>query len=384
MRHAVAPGLQEHHDQRLRPLPGRYRAVELAHRRADAGRPAFRPGARRAGPARHRRRGDGRAVRLAGGDRHRARHRSRRAPGPRGSSARRHRSRRGRRPRRRRPPHAPGAAARPRGDRRRPRRASALPGRHVAAAPPERPAPHRRRRRGRPGPRGDLLLGRRRLRGRRRRCSARRRRVHPGGSRRPYPHASGAELLAWCDAAACRPARSRWPTRARSGPSPRCDPVCSRSGPRWRPASTGAARTPVSSRADWVCPAGHPAPTPPWPGQATPTPDPAPAPARSRRLRGDGLGQPLGARRQRGERCRRSRRDRADERRGRHRAGGPALLLQRSCPAPTTTARVRFLLTAAAIGCLYKKNASISGAEVGCQGEVGVALRDGGRRRSPR
>ena len=33
----------------------------------------------------------------------------------------------------------------------------------------------------------------------------------------------------------------------------------------------------------------------------------------------------------------------------------------------------RFLLTAAAIGILYQKNASISGAEVGCQGEVGVA-----------
>lgn len=32
-----------------------------------------------------------------------------------------------------------------------------------------------------------------------------------------------------------------------------------------------------------------------------------------------------------------------------------------------------FLLTAAAIGTLYKKNASISGAEMGCQGEVGVA-----------
>lgn len=32
-----------------------------------------------------------------------------------------------------------------------------------------------------------------------------------------------------------------------------------------------------------------------------------------------------------------------------------------------------FLLTAAAIGTLYKLNASISGAEVGCQGEVGVA-----------
>ncbi|TQV84557.1 L-serine ammonia-lyase [Aliikangiella coralliicola] len=33
----------------------------------------------------------------------------------------------------------------------------------------------------------------------------------------------------------------------------------------------------------------------------------------------------------------------------------------------------RFLLTSAAIGILYKLNASISGAEVGCQGEVGVA-----------
>jgi L-serine dehydratase len=34
---------------------------------------------------------------------------------------------------------------------------------------------------------------------------------------------------------------------------------------------------------------------------------------------------------------------------------------------------VRFLLTAGAIGTLYKENASISGAEVGCQGEVGSA-----------
>ena len=34
---------------------------------------------------------------------------------------------------------------------------------------------------------------------------------------------------------------------------------------------------------------------------------------------------------------------------------------------------IEFLMTAAAIGMLYKLNASISGAEVGCQGEVGVA-----------
>jgi L-serine dehydratase len=34
---------------------------------------------------------------------------------------------------------------------------------------------------------------------------------------------------------------------------------------------------------------------------------------------------------------------------------------------------LRFFLTAGAIGILFKENASISGAEVGCQGEVGVA-----------
>ena len=39
---------------------------------------------------------------------------------------------------------------------------------------------------------------------------------------------------------------------------------------------------------------------------------------------------------------------------------------------PDETA-VRFLLTAGAIGSLYKERASISGAEVGCQGEVGSA-----------
>ena len=38
-----------------------------------------------------------------------------------------------------------------------------------------------------------------------------------------------------------------------------------------------------------------------------------------------------------------------------------------------TAALLRYFLTAAAIGILYKENASISGAEVGCQGEVGVA-----------
>lgn len=42
-------------------------------------------------------------------------------------------------------------------------------------------------------------------------------------------------------------------------------------------------------------------------------------------------------------------------------------------PGSSSQGVVDFLLTAAAIGILYKENASISGAEVGCQGEVGVA-----------
>ncbi|MEO8705315.1 MAG: L-serine ammonia-lyase, partial [Kofleriaceae bacterium] len=53
----------------------------------------------------------------------------------------------------------------------------------------------------------------------------------------------------------------------------------------------------------------------------------------------------------------------------------PAVLMyyRRFLPNPDDEGTLRFLLTAAAIGALYKKNASISGAEVGCQGEVGVA-----------
>jgi L-serine dehydratase len=46
---------------------------------------------------------------------------------------------------------------------------------------------------------------------------------------------------------------------------------------------------------------------------------------------------------------------------------------QRFIPGACDDGVVQFLLTAAAIGILYKENASISGAEVGCQGEVGVA-----------
>ena len=53
----------------------------------------------------------------------------------------------------------------------------------------------------------------------------------------------------------------------------------------------------------------------------------------------------------------------------------PAVLhyYMRFVPAAGEKGVIDFLLTAAAIGMLYKHNASISGAEVGCQGEVGVA-----------
>jgi L-serine dehydratase len=50
-----------------------------------------------------------------------------------------------------------------------------------------------------------------------------------------------------------------------------------------------------------------------------------------------------------------------------------ALYYRRFVPGSTDEGIIRFFLTSAAIGVLYKENASISGAEVGCQGEVGVA-----------
>ena len=64
--------------------------------------------------------------------------------------------------------------------------------------------------------------------------------------------------------------------------------------------------------------------------------------------------------------------------------GGAALLRALRARRSTDDGVVRFLLTAGAIGVLYKENASISGAEVGCQGEVGVGVLDGRRRGSPR
>ncbi len=53
----------------------------------------------------------------------------------------------------------------------------------------------------------------------------------------------------------------------------------------------------------------------------------------------------------------------------------PAVLhyYRRFIPGADDGGVVRFLLTAAAVGSLFKENASISGAEVGCQGEVGSA-----------
>jgi L-serine dehydratase len=53
----------------------------------------------------------------------------------------------------------------------------------------------------------------------------------------------------------------------------------------------------------------------------------------------------------------------------------PAVLTyyERFCPGADAIGTRRFLLAAAAIGIIFKTRASISGAEVGCQGEVGVA-----------
>jgi L-serine dehydratase len=53
----------------------------------------------------------------------------------------------------------------------------------------------------------------------------------------------------------------------------------------------------------------------------------------------------------------------------------PAVLsyYERFTTAASESSEFAFLLTAGAIGMLYKQNASISAAEVGCQGEIGVA-----------
>src|SRR5712691_6661787 len=85
----------------------------------------------------------------------------------------------------------------------------------------------------------------------------------------------------------------------------------------------------------------------------------------------DGAGDPLRAGRQRAERVGRA---------GTAPTNGaagiiPAVLHYYTTfvPGADDDGVVAFLLTAAAIGALFKQNASISGAEVGCQGEVGSA-----------
>ncbi len=92
----------------------------------------------------------------------------------------------------------------------------------------------------------------------------------------------------------------------------------------------------------------------------------------SRPAAGDGLGDPVRAGGERGERVGRAGGDRADQRRGRHRPGRAALLH----PVRAGGRRRRGGALPArrgAVGVLFKENASISGAEVGCQGEVGSA-----------
>ncbi len=85
------------------------------------------------------------------------------------------------------------------------------------------------------------------------------------------------------------------------------------------------------------------------------------------------LGHGLRHGRQRRERRRRPRGHRAHQRSCRRRSPLWRTTIADSFAESDDEGIVRFFLTSAAIGVLYKENASISGAEVGCQGEVGVA-----------
>ena len=60
----------------------------------------------------------------------------------------------------------------------------------------------------------------------------------------------------------------------------------------------------------------------------------------------------------------------------------PAVLhyYDKFCPNTDEEGVIKFLLAATAIGILCKLNASISGAEIGCQGEVGLRLCNGSSR----
>ena len=87
---------------------------------------------------------------------------------------------------------------------------------------------------------------------------------------------------------------------------------------------------------------------------------------------GHGLCEPVCHRRQRGERLGRPRGDGADQR-GRRRDPRRAALLFRALPGCLSGRHEDFSPDRRGVGGLCKRNASISGAEVGCQGEVGVA-----------
>ena len=193
--HCEHPDRRRHPPRRARvhlsprPVQGRHRAVELAHRRAVAGRPRLRRRPRPRRPARAGRERRVHPVRLARLDRRRARNTRRRARGARrplgrDGHARRRRAghRRGRfrdaPPRRPPPDHRAlrtAVAARAGACHRHRHPRSGGCGRHrrlVAdlrpargqAPPPQRPDPLGARRRGRAAGRVDLLLGRRRFR----------------------------------------------------------------------------------------------------------------------------------------------------------------------------------------------------------------------------
>src|SRR3989344_4841320 len=143
------------------------------------------------------------------------------------------------------------------------------------------------------------------------------------------------------------------PTLSARGPScwPSARPPASPPPSSWRPMSNTGAAPPRCAASSW--PSGRPWPVPC--SAAAPAPAPCPAPCMCAAA-GRGVTAPTKG------------------------AAGviPAVLhyyvnfLQGPIPA-NDDGIATFLLTAGAIGIIYKENASLSGAEVGCQGEVGVA-----------
>ena len=302
-------------DQRLRALQDRHRPVELAHRRADGrGEAVPRDAVEALRGAEPRASPSSSTARCL--DRARARHRSRRLPRP---------PRRARRrsidpdsvaaPVQRSAAHAGSIAARRRPSRFDPASdiifnivdaaAGSIP--TACASAPSTASATALARRG-------LLLDRRRLR----RAGGRGRRA-AGAAAVPYPFDTAAPSC-WrlCgDARASRSRRFSAPTRRRCAPRPRSTAGSTPSGDAMfacidRGLSIdgelpGGLR--VKRRAKALFDALR--------TDAARTAPPA---------RGDGLGQHLRHRRQRGERRRRPRRHRADERRRRHHPGGAALL----------------------------------------------------------